>query len=50
MHIPGCGDHEIASIRMLPDPCPPPDFDPEKKKRRLNEKGLECLQPGILVV
>ena len=40
VHIPGSGDHEITSIRLLPDPCPAPDQDPERKKRQLNEKGL----------
>ncbi len=39
VHIPGCGDHEIASVHALPDPCPPPERDPDKRKRRLNEKG-----------
>ena len=47
VHIPGCGDHEIASVQALPDPCPPPERDPEKRRRRLNEKGLRgtyCLE------
>jgi ribosome biogenesis protein BMS1 len=37
VHVPGAGDLEIKSIAMLPDPCPLPTADSEKR-RRLAEK------------
>jgi ribosome biogenesis protein BMS1 len=37
VHVPGAGDLEIKTIAMLPDPCPLPTADGEKR-RRLAEK------------
>ncbi|KAJ3209474.1 Glycoside hydrolase 2 (Mannanase, beta-galactosidase), partial [Dinochytrium kinnereticum] len=34
VHIPGLGDHAVAEIAKLPDPCPLPD----KVRKRLTEK------------
>ena len=38
VHIPGVGDFTLHSITSLPDPCPSPQQDPEKRKKKLNEK------------
>ncbi|CAG7853540.1 Ribosome biogenesis protein bms1 [Serendipita indica DSM 11827] len=37
VHVPGAGDLEIRSITLLPDPCPQPTAESEKR-RRLAEK------------
>lgn len=37
VHIPGCGDFQLKEISMIPDPCPIPQKD-QQKKRSLNEK------------
>ncbi|KAI7907171.1 uncharacterized protein BX663DRAFT_495057 [Cokeromyces recurvatus] len=34
VHIPGAGDHDLADVSVLPDPCPLPD----KERKRLDEK------------
>ncbi|KAI8969271.1 hypothetical protein BDF20DRAFT_793766, partial [Mycotypha africana] len=34
VHIPGAGDHYLADVSVLPDPCPLPD----KERKRLDEK------------
>jgi ribosome biogenesis protein BMS1 len=34
VHIPGSGDHSLASVSILPDPCPLPD----KVRKTLNDK------------
>ncbi|KAI9015835.1 hypothetical protein CLU79DRAFT_764928 [Phycomyces nitens] len=34
VHIPGAGDHVLADVSVLPDPCPLPD----KERKRLDEK------------
>ncbi|KAL4209864.1 DUF663-domain-containing protein [Rhizopus microsporus] len=34
VHIPGAGDHTLADVSVLPDPCPLPD----KERKRLDEK------------
>ncbi|RCH94937.1 Glycoside hydrolase 2 (Mannanase, beta-galactosidase) [Rhizopus stolonifer] len=34
VHIPGAGDHFLADVSVLPDPCPLPD----KERKRLDEK------------
>ncbi|KAI8390979.1 uncharacterized protein BYT42DRAFT_555079 [Radiomyces spectabilis] len=34
IHIPGAGDHVLADVSVLPDPCPLPD----KERKRLDEK------------
>ncbi|KAI7850342.1 hypothetical protein BDC45DRAFT_487971 [Circinella umbellata] len=34
IHIPGAGDHTLADVSVLPDPCPIPD----KERKRLDEK------------
>ncbi|KAI9315305.1 hypothetical protein BX666DRAFT_1961353 [Dichotomocladium elegans] len=34
IHIPGAGDHVLADVSILPDPCPLP----EKERKRLDEK------------
>ncbi|KAI9469829.1 MAG: hypothetical protein EXX96DRAFT_532050 [Benjaminiella poitrasii] len=34
VHIPGAGDHHLADVSVLPDPCPLPD----KERKRLDEK------------
>lgn len=38
VHIPGVGDLEIKSLKLLSDPCPLPTSESEKK-RRLAEKA-----------
>ncbi len=38
VHIPGVGDHELASIEMLSDPCPLPEHLAEKRRHKLNAK------------
>nr|XP_027199860.1 ribosome biogenesis protein BMS1 homolog [Dermatophagoides pteronyssinus] len=44
VHIPGCGDFQIHSINFIPDPCPLPEKDPDKQKKRrsLKEKD-KCI-------
>ncbi|KAL2914398.1 Glycoside hydrolase 2 (Mannanase, beta-galactosidase), partial [Polyrhizophydium stewartii] len=41
VHIPGVGDHSIASISILEDPCP----FPEKTRRKLSEKSKLLYAP-----
>lgn len=38
VHVPGAGDLDIRNITLLPDPCPLPTKDDEKR-RRLAEKA-----------
>ena len=40
VHVPGCGDQTLGRVTLLDDPCPGPDSDAVKKKKRLNEKGV----------
>eukprot|EP00741_Cyanophora_paradoxa_P001315 tig00000478_g1271.t1 len=37
-HLCGVGDVTARNVAPLPDPCPPPNTDPNKKRRSLNEK------------
>ena len=40
------GDFSIKSLDRLPDPCPLPEKDPEKKgRRKLNEKEVLLYAP-----
>ncbi|KAI8809900.1 hypothetical protein BJ742DRAFT_852387 [Cladochytrium replicatum] len=41
VHIPGAGDFSIETIKMLPDPCPPP----EKKRKTLDDKQRMIYAP-----
>ncbi|CEP07797.1 hypothetical protein [Parasitella parasitica] len=41
VHIPGAGDHYLADISVLPDPCPLPD----KERKRLDEKNKLIYAP-----
>ncbi|KAI8804043.1 hypothetical protein BJ742DRAFT_682433 [Cladochytrium replicatum] len=41
VHIPGAGDFSIDSIKILPDPCPPP----EKKRKTLDDKQRMIYAP-----
>ncbi|UXI20414.1 tRNA-splicing ligase RtcB [Sarcoptes scabiei] len=42
VHIPGCGDFVIDSINFIPDPCPLPERENEKRRRSLKEKD-KCI-------
>ncbi|ORY95061.1 hypothetical protein BCR43DRAFT_495075 [Syncephalastrum racemosum] len=41
VHIPGAGDHTLADVSVLPDPCPLPD----KERKRLDEKNKLIYAP-----
>jgi ribosome biogenesis protein BMS1 len=41
VHIPGAGDHYLADVSVLPDPCPLPD----KERKRLDEKNKLIYAP-----
>ncbi|CAO3647384.1 unnamed protein product [Cunninghamella echinulata] len=41
IHIPGAGDHTLADVSVLPDPCPLPD----KERKRLDEKNKLIYAP-----
>ncbi|KAI8639019.1 hypothetical protein BD408DRAFT_422150 [Parasitella parasitica] len=41
VHIPGAGDHYLADVSILPDPCPLPD----KERKRLDEKNKLIYAP-----
>lgn len=41
VHIPGAGDHVLADVSVLPDPCPLPD----KERKRLDEKNKLIYAP-----
>lgn len=41
VHIPGAGDHYLADVSVLPDPCPLP----EKERKRLDEKSKLIYAP-----
>ena len=43
VHIPGCGDFQIHSINFIPDPCPLPEKEPIKKKRRSLKEKDKCI-------
>ncbi|KAJ3388516.1 Glycoside hydrolase 2 (Mannanase, beta-galactosidase) [Entophlyctis sp. JEL0112] len=45
IHIPGVGDHTIAHLSTLPDPCPLPD----KQRKLLNEKHKLIYAPSSSV-
>jgi ribosome biogenesis protein BMS1 len=61
VHIPGVGDHNVAMVEALPDPCPTPHMDQavakatgKSKRRRLGEKQKVLYAPmsdvgGVLV-
>ena len=38
VHVAGVGDFSVREIRKLPDPCPLPGTEGEKKRRTLNDK------------
>lgn len=44
VHIPGCGDFNLADVAFLPDPCPLPSMA-VKSKRTLNEKERTVYAP-----
>lgn len=41
VHIPGAGDHYLADVSVLPDPCPLPD----KVRKKLDEKNKLIYAP-----
>ncbi|KAJ3231202.1 Glycoside hydrolase 2 (Mannanase, beta-galactosidase) [Chytriomyces hyalinus] len=45
VHIPGSGDHTLAHLSLLPDPCPLPD----KVRKLLNEKHKLIYAPSSSV-
>ena len=46
IHLLGVCDFSIKSLDRLPDPCPLPEKDPEKKgRRKLNEKEVLLYAP-----
>ena len=46
IHLLGVGDYSIKSLNRLPDPCPLPEKNPEKKgRRKLNEKEVLLYAP-----
>lgn len=46
IHLLGVGDYSIKSLSRLPDPCPLPERDPEKKgRRKLSDKEVLLYAP-----
>ena len=46
IHLLGVGDYSIKTLNRLPDPCPLPERDPEKKgRRKLSEKEVLLYAP-----
>eukprot|EP00931_Biecheleriopsis_adriatica_P065426 TRINITY_DN39954_c0_g1_i1.p1 TRINITY_DN39954_c0_g1~~TRINITY_DN39954_c0_g1_i1.p1 ORF type:complete len:1065 (-),score=283.57 TRINITY_DN39954_c0_g1_i1:88-2859(-) len=48
VHLPGVGDYHIASIKQLPDPCPPPTETEAERRRAANKKPDEKLKKNAL--
>lgn len=44
-HIPGCGDVSLDDVRLMNDPCPPPDIAKDTKRHRLNDKERVIYAP-----